>query len=77
MIFVLDGIRYDSLSLHQVDTRRPSQPLYLATPDHALVFTVTVTRWEGVTVRRATPAESQDFHTLARFAPALPLKRPA
>jgi hypothetical protein len=59
MIFLCDGVRYESHDLVIYATPAAGMPLVCATRDHARVFLVELNRWSGVAVRELDRLESE------------------
>jgi hypothetical protein len=67
MVFEVEGVRYDSVTLIGHRTGVPHMPLVYVTMDYRRVFVVTQSKWNGVRVHRADEAE------VARLAEELDL----
>ena len=57
MVFEVEGVRYDSVTLIAHRTGRPHMPLVYVTMDYRKVFVVTLSKWNGVRVHRADEQE--------------------
>jgi hypothetical protein len=62
MVFEVEGVRYDSVTLIAHRTGRPHMPLVYVTMDYRQVFVVTLSKWNGVRVHRA---DGQEVERLA------------
>jgi hypothetical protein len=58
MVFEVEGVRYDSVTLIAYRTGRPHMPLVYVTMDYKRVFVVTLSKWNGVRVHRADEEEA-------------------
>ena len=57
MVFEVEGVRYDSVTLVAHRTGVAHMPLVYVTMDFKRVFVVTQSKWNGVAVHRADDAE--------------------
>ena len=57
MVFEVEGVRYDSVTLVAHRTGVAHMPLVYTTMDYKRVFVVTQSKWNGVQVHRADEAE--------------------
>ena len=57
MVFEVEGVRYDSVTLIAHRTGVAHMPLVYVTMDFKRVFVVTLSKWNGVRVHRADEAE--------------------
>jgi len=57
MVFEVEGVRYDSVTLVAHRTGVAHMPLVYVTMDFKRVFVVTQSKWNGVQVHRADDAE--------------------
>jgi hypothetical protein len=57
MVFEVEGVRYDSVTLIAHRTGVAHMPLVYVTMDFKHVFAVTLSKWNGVQVHRADEAE--------------------
>ena len=57
MVFEVEGVRYDSVTLIAHRTGVPHMPLVYVTMDYRRVFVVTQSKWNGVRVHRADEEE--------------------
>ena len=53
MVFEVEGVRYDSVTLIAHRTGVAHMPLVYVTMDYKQVFVVTLSKWNGVRVHRA------------------------
>jgi hypothetical protein len=57
MVFEVEGVRYDSVTLIAHRTGVAHMPLVYVTMDYKQVFVVTLSKWNGVRVHRADEDE--------------------